>query len=157
MPDVALAIIVATVSTMGSWAVQAYMAKTTRRDTYDEKRLVALLEVRQAVEQAGGRWFGWASKRLENEDPAACASFKELAEQAMHDAWYATRVFEMYFPTMMEESQLMRDEVSRHRDVATHQVEVSGVFNRSEFSDHRTISLDDVVTKARKILGYPHE
>jgi hypothetical protein len=155
MPDVALAIIVASLSSLGSWLVQVYMARTTRRDSYDEKRLMALLDVRQAVEQAGGRWYGWASMRLGDEDPEACASFKEMAGQATHDAWYATRVFEMYFPTMMSESQLMRDEVTRLRDLASYQVEVTKIFDKTAFSELRTISLDDVVKKARGILGYP--
>jgi hypothetical protein len=157
MPDLAIAIVVASLSTLGSWLVQVHMAKTTRRDVYDEKRLVALLDVRQAVEQAGGRWFGWASKRLGNEDPEACAEFREMAEKATHDAWYATRVFEMYFPTMMKESQLMRDQISARRDLAVHQVEASGVFDGAAFADQRLIDLDAMVGKARRILGYPDE
>lgn len=157
MSDVAVAILIASLSTLGSWLVQVYLTRTTRRDVYNEKRLVALLEVRQSVEQAGGRWYGWASKALSGGDLNEAALTREKAEQATHEAWYATRVFEMYFPTMMLESQLMRDEISRRRDLAHHQVEVTGTFNRSEFSDHRTIDLDEVVRKSRKILGYPDE
>lgn len=157
MSDLGLALVVTSISTLGSLLVQVYMSRTTRRDTYDEKRLVALLDVRQAVEQAGGRWFGWASKCLAGEDPKDCDEFLDMAGQATHDAWYATRVFEMYFPTMMNESQLMRDEVTRRRDLAIHQVEVSGVFNQPAFSDQRMIDLDDVVSKARRILGYPEK
>jgi hypothetical protein len=157
MSDLAIAVVVASLSTLGSLLVQVFMARTARRDVYDEKRLVALLDVRQAVEQAGGRWFGWASKQTRNDDPAVSAEFKELASQATHDAWYSTRVFEMYFPTMMKESQLMRDDIDRQKKLAMHQVEVTGVFDGDEFSKNRTIDMDDVVKKARKILGYPDE
>lgn len=157
MSNLGLALVVTSFSTLGSLLVQVYMSRATRRDTYDEKRLMALLDVRQAVEQAGGRWYGWTSKCLAGEDPNECNLFKELAGQATHDAWYATRAFEMYFPTMMTESQLMRDELSRRRDLATHQVEVTKIFDRSAFADHRKIDLDVVVARARKILGYPDE
>jgi hypothetical protein len=49
----------------------------------------------------------------------------------------------------------MRDGVARHRDLASYQVEVTKIFDKTAFDELRTISLDDVVKKARGILGYP--
>jgi len=155
MSDFAIALIAASLSTLGSLLTQMFVSKNSRRQTYDEKRLVALVEVRQAVEEAVGRWYAWANARLGQESPEAYASLQERASEATHEAWYSTRVFEMYFPTLMKESQSMRDEISRCKDEANRQVEVGGVFDKAGFSSNQTVDLDEVVAKARKILGYP--
>jgi hypothetical protein len=155
MSDFAIALIAASLSTLGSLLTQMFVSKNSRRQTYDEKRLMALLEVRQAVEEAVGRWYAWANARLGQESPEACASLQERASQATHDAWYSTRVFEMYFPTMMKSSQSMRDEISRCKDEAIRQVEAGGAFDNARFATNQTVDMDEVVAKARKILGYP--
>ena len=155
MSDFSIALIAASLSTLGSLLTQMFSSKNSRRQTYNEKRLVALLEVRQAVEEAGGRWYAWAKACLGQDSPETCASLEERASEATHDAWYSTRVFEMYFPTMMEASQSMRDEISRRKNEAIRQVEAGGAFDNARFSSNRAVDLDEVVAKARKILGYP--
>lgn len=64
MDNLLVALLAASMSTFGSFLLQMYVSRESRRQTYDEKRLMALLDVRQEVEKAEGKWFRWASVRL---------------------------------------------------------------------------------------------
>lgn len=155
MDNLLVALLAASMSTFGSFLLQMYVSRESRRQTYDEKRLMALLDVRQEVEKAGGKWFGWASARLGGESVEVCDSFEESAGSATNDAWYATRVFEMYFPTMMKESQMMRDAILRRKSEAYRQVALGGDFDAVKMKEASDANLDAIVAKARKSLGYP--
>ena len=152
-----LVLAAASIPVSGALLVQIYEAKTARRQSFDEKRLVALLDVRMSVEQAVGRWYKWAFVTLGQQPSHICEEAERDAERATHDAWYSTRSFEMFFPTMLDESQMMRDEIARCKNVSISQVKAGGDFSEEEFSNNRRIDLDAVAQKGRKILGYPNE
>lgn len=155
MSEFMIALLAACMSTLGSLLLQMYVARTNRRLTYDEKRLDALLNVRQLVESCGGRWFGWASAVLNGAQGQDPEHLRKNAIDAMDRAWYATRVFEMYFPTMKEDADKMRAQMKRRREVAEQQVNEGGPFDAGGFSASRLVDLDDVVHRSRQILGYP--
>lgn len=155
MDNLLVALLAASMSTFGSFLLQMYVSRESRRQTYDEKRLMALLDVRQEVEKAEGKWFRWASVRLGGESVEVCDSLEESAGSATNDAWYATRVFEMYFPTMMKESQMMRDAILRGKNEAHRQVALGGDFDAVKMKEASDANLDAIVAKARKSLGYP--
>lgn len=89
------------------------------------------------------------------ESVEVCDSLEESAGSATNDAWYATRVFEMYFPTMMKESQMMRDAILRGKNEAHRQVALGGDFDAVKMKEASDANLDAIVAKARKSLGYP--
>lgn len=152
-----LVLVAASIPVSGALIVQIYESKASRRRSYDEKRLLALLDVRKTVEEAVGRWYNWASASLGQHPKITCDAARSEAEAATHNAWYSTRAFEMFFPTMMAESQNMRDEITRCKEESMRQVGAGGTFNGAEFSSNQKIDLDAVTRKGRKILGYPSE
>lgn len=106
----------------------------------------------------GGSWFGWADWTLGNRSPVECEKQKTLADEALNKAWYATRVYEMYFPTMKPAADAMRLELSRCKNEAERQISGGGSFDGSRFSEkYHVVDLDVVVDKSRKILGFPSE
>ncbi len=160
MDNLGVAILAAGFSTLGSLLLQMYISKNSKDQRYDEKRLMALLDVRQKVEQAGGQWYGWTNARLSGLSDEECSSLENAAGSATNDAWYATRVFEMYFPTLMKESQQMRDSLLSNKAEAVRQVELGGDFDKVRIDAgwdalRNPSNLSEVVSKARKILGYP--
>ena len=152
-----LILLAASIPVSGALLVQIYESKTARRRSFDEKRLVALLDVRLAVEDACGRWYGYADATLSQQPSHICEEKERSAVKATHDAWYLTRSFEMFFPTMLREAQMMRDEIVRCQNISTSQIEARGDFSPEEFKENRIIDLDTVAQKGRKILGYPNE
>lgn len=152
-----LILLAASIPVSGALLVQIYESKTARRRSFDEKRLVALLDVRLAVEDAGGRWYGYADATLSQQPSHICEEKERSAVKATHDAWYLTRSFEMFFPTMLREAQMMRDEIVRCQNISKSQIEAHGDFSPEEFKENRIIDLDTVAQKGRKILGYPNE
>ena len=152
-----LILLAASIPVSGALLVQIYESKTARRQSYDEKRLVALLDVRLAVEKAGGRWYSWAFLTLNQQPTHICEEMEREAEGATDAAWYSTRSFEMFFPTMLSEAQMMRDEILRCKNISISQIRARGEFSREEFVENRLIDLDTITQKGRKILGYPNE
>jgi len=152
-----LILLAASIPVSGALVVQIYESKTARRRSFDEKRLVALLDVRLTVEDACGRWYGYADATLSQQPSHICEEKERGAGKATHDAWYSTRSFEMFFPAMLREAQMMRDEIKRYRNIATSQIEARGDFSPEEFNENRIIDLDTVSQKGRKILRYPNE
>ena len=152
-----LILLAASIPVSGALLVQIYESKTARRQSFDEKRLVALLDVRLAVEEACGRWYAYADATLNQQPSHICEEIERGAAKATHEAWYKTRSFEMFFPTMLRESEMMRDEIVRCKNISLSQVMARGDFSREEFTEHRIIDLNTVAQKGRKILGYPNE
>lgn len=145
----------ASLSTVGSLLLQTYVARTSRRIAYDDKRLAALLDVRQAVEIACGRWYGWASVSLKGDATSSPAEVYSRAGDATHDGWYSTRVFEMYFPSLRADAEAMRKEIQRFKDEAHKQVSEGGPFEPIRFSTNKLIDLDEIAGRGRKLLGFP--
>ena len=152
-----LILLAASIPVSGALLVQIYESKTARRQSFDEKRLVALLDVRLAVEKAVGRRYNWAFLTLNHQPTHICEEAEREAERATDTGWYSTRSFEMFFPTMLRESEMMRDEIVRCKNISLSQVMARGDFSREEFTEHRIIDLNTVAQKGRKILGYPNE
>ena len=157
MSDLTQSIVVAAsaalLSTVGALWTQIIAARINRRNTLDDRRLDALVDVRQKIEIAHGRWQGWAYvsvMRPDNEDPAARL---ELAGDAMHEAWYATNLFELYFPSMAVMMGEFRDSILRKRDIARRQVK-ENAFNPDEFKDIGP-SLDELTRRGRSLLKMP--
>ena len=90
-------------------------------------------------------------------DQPVLTEMEREAERATDAAWYSTRSFEIFFPTMLHESQMMRDEIIRCKNISTSQIKARGDFSREEFTENRIIDLDTVTQIGRKILGYPNE
>lgn len=121
------------------------------RRNLDERRLMAIVDLRQKVEISGGRWRGWAKVVIEGgefEDPKVRW---ELASTAIHEAWYSTVIFELYFPEFENEMELVRKGLGRERDIADSQVK-SKIFNPKEFESGQTKLISDVTRKARNSL-----
>lgn len=155
METFVVALVAASLSTLGSLILQMYVARTTRRLTFDDRRLSALLDVRQAVEMACGRWYGWASAVLAPASADECRDHLRRAEESMHEGWYATRVFEIYFPAMLADAQSMREEMTRYRVEAQDQVSRNEGFDGDALSAMSRVDFDDVVRRARQALGFP--
>lgn len=155
MSDIGLAIMAASLSTLGSLLLQTYVARTSRRIAYNDKRLAALLDVRQAVEIACGRWYSWAATSLNGDTSLTPDDVYLRAGEATHDGWYSTRVFEMYFPSLSEYAEDMRKEIQRYKDEAHAQVSRKGTFDPTQFSANKLIDLDDIARHGRKLLGFP--
>jgi hypothetical protein len=152
-----LILLAASIPVSGALLVQIFESKTARRQSFDEKRLVALLAVRLAVEEACGRWYAYADATLNQQPSHICEEIERGAAKATHAAWYATRSFEMFFPTMLSEAQMMRDEILRCKNISISQIRARGDFNGEEFEQNKIIDLDIITQKGRKILGYPNE
>jgi hypothetical protein len=157
MSDFLLALLAALMSTLGSLILQVYVSKNSRRMLFDEKRLQAVVSVRQEVEIACGRWRGWAESVLESFDAETVMTRKRAADECLHGAWYSTRVFEMYFPQLRSDSDLMRQLMMAVKDEAEKQVSERKKFDGKNFEHvgSRIMDLDDVVSRARKILALP--
>ena len=157
MSEFGIAILAAAMSTLGSLILQVYVSRNGRRMLFDEKRLQAVVSVRQDVEIACGRWRGWAESILEKFDDVTVTSRKRNSDEALHEAWYSTRVFEMYFPQLRNEADLMRKMMLAVKDEAERQVRSGEDFNGSAFDavGLRILDLDNVVSQARKILALP--
>ena len=76
-----LILLAASIPVSGALLVQIYESKTARRRSFDEKRLVALLDVRLAVEEACGRWYGYADATLSQQPSHICE------EKERSDCW----------------------------------------------------------------------
>jgi hypothetical protein len=157
MSDFLLALLAALMSTLGSLILQVYVSRNSRRMLFDEKRLQAVVSVRQEVEIACGRWRGWAESVLNNFDTETVASRKRVADECLHGAWYSTRVFEMYFPQLRSDADSMRQLMMAVKDEAEKQVSDKKKFDGKNFElvGSRIIDLDDVVSRARRILALP--
>lgn len=155
MSDFFIALMAASFSTLGSLLLQMFVARTNRDLMYNDKRLASLLDVRQVVEEACGRWHGWASAVLDDERVDDPLKLRQEAGDAMHRAWFATRVFEMYFPKMTHEANSMRKMLMAYRDEAHAQVEAGGAFDPSKFDVMFTVDFDAITNSARRRLGFP--
>jgi len=152
-----LVLLAATIPVSGALLVQVYERRSARRQSFDEKRLVALLDARLDVERAIGRWYSWAFTTLNQQPTHICEEMEREAERATDVAWYSTRSFEMFFPTMLQEAQMMRDEIIRCKNISINQIRARDGFSGEEFERNRIIELDIISQKGRKILGYPNE
>jgi len=143
----------ALLSTLGALWIQIIAAKITRRNQINDKRLDALVDARQKIEIAGGRWQGWAHvsiTRPENEDAAERLA---LAGSATHDAWYAINVCELYFPSLTVMMSGFRDAIMTKRDIANKQV-ADNVFDSDEYKGIGP-SLEELTSQGRKLLKLP--
>lgn len=153
--DFLLALLAASVSSLGALGLQMYVSRNNRKMVYDERRLEALLSVRQDVESACGHWYGWTDSVL-SADGADERKRRELdADKATDRAWYSTRVYEMYFPTLKAHGEQMRDQIGRYKSVAHSLVEAGGRFDGDRFTEVYTFDFDVMVEESRKLLGFP--
>jgi hypothetical protein len=77
-----LVLLAATIPVSGALLVQVYERRSARRQSFDEKRLVALLDARLAVERAIGRWYSWAFATLNQQPTHICEEMEREAERA---------------------------------------------------------------------------
>jgi hypothetical protein len=156
MSNFLLALLAASLSTFGSLVLHVYSSRENRRNIYDEKRLDALLTVRQEVESACGNWYGWADSALDGQPAHVCESRRREAGDATDRAWYSIRRYEMYFPTLKHFGQDMRKQLEGYRSAAEDMVKAGGVFDGNKFAS-RSLNdvLDSMVESSRKLLGYP--
>jgi len=157
MADLTQSIVVASsaafLSTVGALWTQIVAARINRRNNLDDKRLDALVDVRQKIEIAYGRWQGWAHVSVTqpgNDDPVARF---DLAGNATHDAWYATNLYELYFPSMAGMMGEFRNAILAKRDIAHKQV-ADNRFTPDEFKNIGP-SLDELTRQGRKLLKLP--
>ncbi|MEY2740014.1 MAG: hypothetical protein RL283_116 [Actinomycetota bacterium] len=142
-------------STLGALLIQRISLRKEQEAAFDQKRLDAIVDVRQKIEISLGTWRGWAHAtitRPEFEDPK---ERYERASRSIHEAWYATRVFEIYFPDLAPELERLRRGLGTAKDIATRQVD-AGRFDHTEFeADSRECDavLDRVTTHARAQLS----
>ena len=157
MSDFFLALLAALMSTLGSLLLQVFVSRNSRRMLFDEKRLQAVVSVRQEVEIACGRWRGWAESVLKGFDAETVMTRKRTAEECLHGAWYSTRDFEMYFPQLRSDADSMRQMMMAIKDEAEKQVRDGKHFDGSNFDlvGSRVMNLDDAVSRARKVLALP--
>jgi len=149
--DILIVAVTALLTFVGATFAQFLGNRLESRRNLDERRLMAIVDLRQKVEISGGRWRGWAKVVIEGgefEDPKVRW---ELASTAIHDAWYSTVIFELYFPEFEKEMELVRKGLGRERDIADSQVK-SRIFNPKEFESGQTKLISDVTRKARNSL-----
>lgn len=134
--------------------IARHTSRTQRRERLDDDRLAILVKMYSLVEIGEGRWRGWAeSIHIKRPDVSEKLS---LAEQAIHDAWYATREFEILFPTLSLEMDKTRRQLEETRELAEQQAN-RGVFIGKEFDDrHVQKNLREIVVKAREIIELPN-
>jgi len=149
--DILIVAVTALLTFVGATFAQFLGNRLESRRNLDERRLMAIVDLRQKVEISGGRWRGWAKVVIEGgefEDPKVRW---ELASTAVHDAWYSTVIFELYFPEFEKEMELVRKGLGWERDIADSQVK-SRIFNPKEFESGQTKLISDVTRKARNSL-----
>jgi len=149
--DILIVAVTALLTFVGATFAQFLGNRLESRRNLDERRLMAIVDLRQKVEISGGRWRGWAKVVIEGgefEDPKVRW---ELASTAIHDAWYSTVIFELYFPEFEKEMELVRKGLGWERDIADSQVK-SRIFNPKEFESGQTKLISDVTRKARNSL-----
>jgi len=149
--DILIVAVTALLTFVGATFAQFLGNRLESRRNLNERRLMAIVDLRQKVEISGGRWRGWAKVVIEGgefEDPKVRW---ELASTAIHDAWYSTVIFELYFPEFEKEMELVRKGLGWERDIADSQVK-SRIFNPKEFESGQTKLISDVTRKARNSL-----
>lgn len=158
MSNFLLALLAASLSTFGSLVLHVYSSRENRRNIYNEKRLDALLTVRQVVESACGNWYGWADSVLNGQPAHVCESRRRAAGDATDRAWYSIRRYEMYFPTLKHFGQDMRKQLEGYRSTAENMVKAGGGFDGNKFaSGSLNHDLDKIIECSRTLLGYPKE
>jgi hypothetical protein len=157
MSDLTQSIVVASsaafLSTVGALWTQIVAARINRRNVINDKRLEALVDVRQKIEIAWGRWEGWAYVSIvhpPHEDPSERL---KLAGDATHEAWYATNLFELYFPSMAPMMGEFRSSILERRSLAERQVEAQQ-FDPAAFKNIGP-SLDELTSRGRTLLKLP--
>jgi hypothetical protein len=154
--NILVAIGAATFTTFGAFVVQYYLAKLERKNDIDDKRLEALVQMREKVEYARGYWYGWADNAAQPNAHYNEPEMSRTAADAMNAAWYAITLFDMYFPTFRQELDQLRTQLQNDTKIAERQIEEK-VFDPDEFNRDGDIvkHLDALVTAARDILDLP--
>ena len=154
--NILVAIGAATFSTIGGFVVQFFLARMGRRDEINDKRLEALVQLREKVEYSGGAWFGWAAASHRPTEIDNIADKRRHAGDSLNDAWYAVTLFDLYFPTLRKETTKLRVRLKNAESIAHNQV-ANGVFDPNEFVTNREENgdLEMIVEEARKLLKLP--
>jgi hypothetical protein len=157
MSDLAQSIIVgvtaALLSTLGGLGTQFVAAKIARNNQINDKRLDALVDVRQKIEIAWGRWEGWAYVSIVHPPNEDSSERLKLAGDATHESWYATNLFELYFPSMAPMMGEFRSSILERRSLAEKQVEAQQ-FDPAAFKNLGP-SLDELTSRGRTLLKLP--
>jgi len=157
MSDLTQSIVVASsaafLSTVGALWTQIVAARINRRNVINDKRLEALVDVRQKIETAYGTWRGWAHVTITAPAHEDANERYAWASKAIHEAWYSSIVFEMYFPSLTPMMREFRETMGKIKDVASNQV-ARRQFDGSEY-ENLGPSLDDLTHRARKLLKLP--
>jgi len=141
-------------STLGTLLIQRISAGSEQQATFDQKRLDALVDVRQKIEISLGRWRGWAHATAHKPEFVDPKEQYELASASIHEAWYSTRVFEIYFPNMAPQLERLRSGLGTAKEIAARQVQ-AGRFDPSEFeADSRVCDeiLEKITADSRREL-----
>ena len=142
-------------STLGALLIQRISLRSEQKAQFDQKRLDAIVDVRQKIEISLGTWRGWAHVAIEKPPYEDAADRYERASASIHEAWYATRVFEIYFPDLAPQLERLRRSLGATKAIAARQVE-AGRFDAKEFEVESSGSdrvLDEVTTTARRALS----
>lgn len=155
--NILIAIGAATFSTVGAFVVQYFLAQTERKNVINDKRLEALVQMREKVEYARGYWYGWAALAAQPSAHYDAREKNRIADDAMNAAWYAITLFDLYFPTFRTELDQLRTQLTSAKTIALRQIE-NGTFAPDEFTRDSDVMkhLDIVVVQARAILDLPN-
>jgi hypothetical protein len=157
MADLTQSIVVASsaafLSTVGALWTQIVAARINRRNVINDKRLEALVDVRQKIETAYGTWRGWAHVTINAPAHEDANERYTWASKAIHEAWYSTIVFEMYFPSLTPMMREFRETMGKMKDIASEQI-ARRTFDGSQYENIGP-SLDDLTNRARKLLKLP--
>lgn len=141
-------------STLGALLIQRISTRSQQQAAFDQKRLDAIVDVRQKIEISLGRWRGWAHATANGPKFVDPKEQYELASASIHEAWYSTRVFEIYFPDLAPQVERLRQGLVTAKEIAARQVE-AGRFDPSEFEvDSRVCDdiLEQITAKSRREL-----
>jgi hypothetical protein len=153
-----VAIGAATFSTLGAFVVQYFLASRERRNIINDKRLEALVQMREKAEYAGGYWYGWAASAAQKPSHYDEVEKERNASDATNAAWYAITLFDLYFPTFRPDVENLREYLLKRKELALQQIE-NEVFTPEEFDREGSLRelLEKMVVEARQILDLPRK